>query len=176
MPKTYEEKAKKREEKRVKKALARKEKKITKYMNKRKEKITPEQLKLRIENRTTTEKVISSIQHLNQLQNDDYREIKYLRDDIKKIEKRRREREMEIYKETKRLQELNPGSCGDCGLFGGHEPYGCDDDVDDADSSCEEYIWEMNNDMPPVTLRWTKEPTDEYVRKVYEKCYYSDCD
>jgi len=176
MPKMFDEKAKKREEKRVKKALARKEKKITKYMNKRKEKITPEQLKLRVENRTTTEKVIASIQYLNQLQNDDYREIKYLKDDIKKIEKRRREREMEIYKESKKLRELNPGSCPDCGLFGGHEPYGCDNGESGDDSSYEEYINEMNNDIPPVTLRWMKEPTDEYVRKVYEKCYYSDCD
>jgi hypothetical protein len=178
MPKTDVEKEIKREEKRMAKALRRKDKKITKSMVKRKKHITEQQLKARDTNFNKTNDLISIIKSLNAQQNEDFREIKQLKQEIRIIEKRRREREIRMWNtEMKELKELNPGSCQECGLFGGHEPYGCEDgDCDGDDSSCEEYEVSTDNDIAPMILRWQKEPTDEYVRHVYEKLYYSDCD
>ncbi len=61
------------------------------------------------------------------------------------------------------LAVLNPGGCDKCGLLGGHEPLQCMECVDiEAEPCCEDCGFYSH------ALRWDKEPTEEYVKRVVD--------
>lgn len=169
MPKTDTQKQDEKQKKREEKALKRKEKKIGKYMKKRKRKITPEMLKAREDNLSETKSCLDDIRTIDRTMKRIQAFIDELQKKIKQLENEKEKHKSEIYDNIIHLSVLNPGSCHRCGLFGGHKPYKQCDEITESELVGEDFF--MDEDYYPIPLRWMKEPTDEYVKKVYESLY-----